>query len=49
MEEGLRQSLHVRLNGLPKIEVVSNEAELVFDGHVDRTLSAVDLKVAALR
>ncbi|WP_165221136.1 ROK family protein [Affinirhizobium pseudoryzae] len=49
MEEGLRQSLHVRLSGLPKIEVVSNEAELVFDGHVDRTLAAVDLKVAALR
>lgn len=49
MEEGLRQSLHVRLNGLPKIDIVSNEAELVFDGHVDRTLAAVDLKVAALR
>lgn len=49
MVEGLRQSLQVRLTGLPDIEVLANEAELVFDGHVDRALSSVDLKIASLR
>ncbi|WP_137132328.1 ROK family transcriptional regulator [Rhizobium sp. FY34] len=49
MEEGLRQSLHVRLNGLPHIDIEPDEAGLVFDGHVDRALAAVDQRVMAVR
>lgn len=45
MEEGLRQSLHVRLNGLPRVEIEPDEAGLVFDGHIDRALTAVDQRV----
>ncbi|TRL39356.1 ROK family transcriptional regulator [Rhizobium straminoryzae] len=49
IEEGLRQSLHVRLNGLPKMTVVTDESSLVFAGHVDRALTAVDQRVVGLR
>lgn len=50
MEEGLLQSLHVRLNGLPRIEIEPDEASLIFDGHIDRALTAVDQRVVqALR
>ncbi|MGN7292072.1 ROK family protein [Rhizobium sp. SAFR-030] len=49
IEEGLRQSLHVRLNGLPQIEIDADEATLVSDGHIDRALAAVDQRVTALR
>lgn len=49
LEEGLRQSLHVRLNGLPRISVEADESSLVFAGHVDRALAAVDQRVVGLR
>jgi predicted NBD/HSP70 family sugar kinase len=45
MEEGLRQSLHVRLNGLPRIDIEPDEAGLVLSGHIDRALTAVDQRV----
>ncbi|WP_436799484.1 ROK family protein [Rhizobium oryzicola] len=46
MEEGLRQSLHIRLNGLPQITIGEDETELAFDGHLDRTLAAIDQRAA---
>jgi predicted NBD/HSP70 family sugar kinase len=46
MEEGLRQSLHIRLNGLPPITIGEDETELAFDGHLDRTLAAIDQRAA---
>lgn len=49
IEEGLRQSLHVRLNGLPRMTVEADESSLVFAGHVDRALAAVDQRVVGLR
>jgi predicted NBD/HSP70 family sugar kinase len=47
MEEGLAQSLQVRLQGMPEITVVADEQQLVFDGHLDRALSVVDGDMAA--
>lgn len=49
MEEGLQQSLQVRVNGMPQILIVPEEATLVFDGHIDRALSEIDHDVAGLR
>jgi hypothetical protein len=47
VEEGLAQSLQVRLEGLPEITVVGDEQRLVFDGHLDRALGAVDGDITA--
>ncbi|MQW87287.1 ROK family transcriptional regulator [Sinorhizobium saheli] len=47
LEEGLAQSLQVRLEGLPEISVIADEQQLVFDGHLDRALSAIDADIAA--
>ncbi|ASY57453.1 ROK family transcriptional regulator [Sinorhizobium sp. CCBAU 05631] len=47
VEEGLAQSLQVRLEGLPEITVVGDEQRLVFAGHLDRALSAVDSDITA--
>ncbi len=47
VEEGLAQSLQVRLQGAPEITAVFDEQQLVFDGHLDRALSLVDGDIAA--
>ncbi|QRM56392.1 ROK family protein [Sinorhizobium sp. BG8] len=47
IEEGLRQSQQVRLLGFPQISIVSEEAMLVFEGHLDRALSELDQSIAA--
>ncbi|MCA1367847.1 ROK family transcriptional regulator [Bradyrhizobium sp. BRP14] len=47
LAEGLEQSLQVRLEGLPEITVLADEQRLVFDGHLDRALSAIDADIAA--
>ncbi|MCL6705541.1 ROK family protein [Pseudomonas sp. R2.Fl] len=43
--EGLSQSQVVRMNGQPELSVVSDEAILVFEGHLDRALAVVDQDV----
>ncbi|MCM2453449.1 ROK family protein [Agrobacterium vitis] len=42
MEEGLVQSLQVRLDGAPPISLVGDEADLVQEGLVDHALRAID-------
>ncbi|MVA24462.1 ROK family transcriptional regulator [Agrobacterium vitis] len=42
IEEGLAQSLQVRLDGMPSITLVGDEADLVQEGHVDHALRAID-------
>jgi predicted NBD/HSP70 family sugar kinase len=49
LDEGLLQSLHVRLNGLPAIDIIQDEQSLVFEGHLDRALTAVDQRLTAPR
>jgi predicted NBD/HSP70 family sugar kinase len=46
LTEGLAQSLQVRLEGMPEIMVVTDEQRLVFDGHLDRALGAIDGDIA---
>lgn len=45
LEEGLGQSLQARLDGPPAIDIVSDEATLVYEGHLDRALQAIDQQV----
>lgn len=42
MEEGLSQSQIVRMEGLPAISVSSDEPQLVFQGHLERAMAAMD-------
>ncbi|PJI45467.1 MAG: transcriptional regulator [Rhizobium sp.] len=49
LDEGLSQSLHVRIYGAPDITIVPEEATLVFEGHLDRALTEIDHDVAGLR
>lgn len=49
LEEGLSQTLHTRLNGMPNISIVSDEQSLVFEGHVDLALAAIDQRLTQLR
>lgn len=49
LEEGLSQSHQVRLQGAPDISVVSEEATLVLEGHLDRALTEIDHRIVALR
>lgn len=42
LEEGLRHCLQVRLGGMPKIDIAGDEATLVYEGHLDRALKAID-------
>ncbi|MFD1746643.1 ROK family protein [Rhizobium helianthi] len=49
LEEGLSQTLHARLNGMPNISIVSDEQSLVFEGHVDLALAAIDQRLTQLR
>lgn len=41
-EEGLSQSQVVRMEGLPVLAVTADEAQLVFEGHLDQALAVVD-------
>ncbi len=36
LDDGLAQSLHVRVRGAPEILIITEEETLVFEGHVDR-------------
>ncbi|TWD48265.1 putative NBD/HSP70 family sugar kinase [Agrobacterium vitis] len=47
LEEGLQQCLQVRLDGMPKIDIAGDEASLVYEGHLDRALKAIDQQLAA--
>lgn len=49
LDEGLSQSLHVRLNGPPTMSLAQDEQTLVFEGHLDRALSAIDQRVTQVR
>ncbi|MBD9373186.1 ROK family transcriptional regulator [Rhizobium sp. ARZ01] len=49
IEEGLKQSQQTRLQGMPSISIVSEEATLVFEGHINRALSQIDRTLAAER
>jgi predicted NBD/HSP70 family sugar kinase len=49
IEEGLGQSQQVRLQGMPPISVVPEEATLVLEGHLDRALTDIDHDIVALR
>ncbi len=46
IEEGLAQSMQVRLQGAPEISVVPDEQRLVFEGHLERALGAIDADIA---
>ena len=49
IDEGLEQSHEVRLQGKPDLSVITDEQQLVFDGHLDRALSDIDQDLAAYR
>lgn len=49
LEEGLTQSLSVRIEGPPTIRVVHDEESLVFDGNLRQTLERLDNEVFAGR
>jgi predicted NBD/HSP70 family sugar kinase len=42
LDDGLAQSLHVRVRGAPEILIITEEETLVFEGHVDRALTEID-------
>lgn len=42
IDEGLKQSLHVKVRGAPEILIITEEETLVFEGHVDRALSEIE-------
>ncbi|HEV7306884.1 ROK family transcriptional regulator [Ensifer sp.] len=46
LDEGLAQSMQVRLQGAPEISVVTDEQRLVFEGHLERALGAIDGDIA---
>lgn len=43
LTEGLGQSQHVRVHGAPEILIITEEETLVFEGHVDRALTEIDM------
>ncbi|MCY1293892.1 hypothetical protein D9M70_431650 [compost metagenome] len=47
IEEGLAQSMQVRLQGAPEISVAPDEQRLVFEGHLERALGAIDADITA--
>ena len=49
MEEGLSQSQIVRLEGMPPLSVAADEQNLVFQGHLNRALAAIDRSVLGFR
>ncbi|MBD9648150.1 ROK family transcriptional regulator [Ensifer sp. ENS09] len=48
IEEGLAQSMQIRLQGAPEITVVADEQRLVFEGHLARALGAIDGDTASV-
>ncbi|THV22968.1 ROK family transcriptional regulator [Peteryoungia ipomoeae] len=42
IDEGLAQSLHVKVRGSPEILIITEEETLVFEGHVDRALTEIE-------
>lgn len=42
IDEGLKQSLHVKVRGAPEILIITEEETLVFEGHVDRALTEIE-------
>lgn len=46
LQEGVSQSLQLRLQGAPDIAVVLDEQRLVFDGHLERALGVIDSEIA---
>ncbi|KPF46997.1 ROK family protein [Rhizobium sp. AAP43] len=42
IDEGLKQSLHVKVRGAPEILIITEEETLVFEGHVDRALTKIE-------
>lgn len=49
IEEGLAQSLIVRMEGMPEMRVVPDEQALVFEGHLNRALSIMDNDIVMAR
>ncbi|MNU09147.1 hypothetical protein D3C72_2555490 [compost metagenome] len=47
LEEGVSQSLQLRLQGTPEISVMIDEQRLVFDGHLERALGKIDSEIAS--
>lgn len=47
LDEGLSQSLEVRVNGPPEITVLHDEQALVFEGHLDKALMQMDNDIVA--
>lgn len=47
LQEGVSQSLQLRLQGAPQISVMADEQRLVFDGHLERALGVIDSEIAA--
>ena len=47
LNEGLGQSLEVRVNGPPEISVLFDEQALVFEGHLDKALMQMDNDIVA--
>ncbi|MEI2300106.1 ROK family transcriptional regulator [Ensifer sp. MJa1] len=47
LDEGLAQSMQVRLQGPPEISITLDEQRLVFDGHLERALGAIDGDIAS--
>ncbi|MNT49036.1 hypothetical protein D3C72_1858610 [compost metagenome] len=48
LQEGVSQSLQLRLQGAPDISVVLDEQRLVFDGHLERALGVIDGEIASV-
>lgn len=49
MEDGLRQSQIVRMDGMPEIRIVADEQALVFEGHLHRALEVIDRDIVMMR
>ncbi|HEV7320007.1 MAG TPA: ROK family protein [Ensifer sp.] len=47
IDEGLAQSMQVRLQGAPEISIVADEQRLVFEGHLERALGVIDGEIAS--
>ncbi|MBB4955468.1 putative NBD/HSP70 family sugar kinase [Agrobacterium vitis] len=47
LHDGLNSGLQVQLNGVPSIDIVPEETTLVYEGHLDRALKAIDHKLVA--
>ncbi len=48
LESGLNQAHVVRMQGMPEITIEFNELELVYDGHLGRSLNIMDERIIGL-